>query len=1066
MKHSFIFLLLLPLYSISQQQTLTGKILNEQNQPIPAATITIKSTGKKTTTNNDGIFTIVILTPDSPLPTPDSLSISAIGYETKRLPIQKLKFNMQNNITLSLKTKVLQTVTLSTGYQDIPKERTSGTFEKIDNQSLNRQVSPDILSRLEGAGSLLFDKSSARTPFTIRGISSISSAKDPLVVLDDFPYEGSLENINPNDIESITILKDAAAASVWGARAGNAVIVITTKKGNIGQPLRITFNTSLTVTNTPDLAKLPFMSSADYIEAEQFLFSKGYRFSDTANLNRPPFTPVYEILFRQRNGQLSQQQAAARIEQLKQVDVRNDMQEYLYRPGFTRQYALGLSGGSPRTTFTINAGYDKLVSNLGAPYHRFSFRSQHTIIPVSRLQLSMGVELSQARSANGRPAYNSIDYVNGNLYPYAQLADEQGNPLSIVKGVRQLYKDTAGAGKLLDWNYYPLDDYRHLHSTTTSGHITANAGALYRIAKEWNIEIKYRFESQQTTGQTVFDEESYNTRDLINRFSALNRSTGIVTYNLPRGDIMYTSEGNIMAHNARGQVNYNFSHARFNLAAIAGMELRSVKTTGNTNTVYGYDDEHKSVANIDFVNYYPSYLYGGGITIPNGLSFSEKENHFLSAYTNAAGTYDNKYTVTFSGRKDASNLFGVSTNNKWNILWSAGAAWNIAAEKFYKIAALPYCRLRLSWGYSGNVDQSKSAVTTIRYSTVTAPYTNLPYANISQFPNPSLRWEKVRMFNLSADIATRNKKIDATLSFFAKKASGLFGAAPVDQTAGTGSLVLTQNIAAMKGSGWDITLNTKNIDKVFKWYSQLFFTRYKDKVTDYYNASLNANNFISDGNTIKPLIGYPVYALLSYRWAGLDHASGNPQGYINGQASSDYNQLTGSQLTIDQLAYSGPATPPVYGAFTNTFKWKAWSVSANLLYKFGHYFRKEALSYTALFAQGKGNPEYTNRWKQPGDEAFTNVPSMIYPAVSKRDQFYTQADIQVRKAGFIRFRYINLSYSLPSAIIKKWKRRETEVFGNLANLGLIWRANKEKLDPEYPELSPPLTMSVGIRMSL
>jgi TonB-linked SusC/RagA family outer membrane protein len=1044
-----------PFISSCQPITINGKIIDENAKPVPNATITIKQSNKKTISDEHGLFTIhnSLLT--------DTLIISAVGYETTEEPN-----NERGLITIMLRKKsaMLQEVIINTGYQFLSKERITGSFEKIDNVSINLQQSADIISRLEGTSGVLFDKNSQHPPITIRGLSSINGPKDPLIVVDDFPYEGDVSSINPNDVESITILKDAAAASIWGTRAGNGVIVITTKKAKFNQPFRISVTAAVSASPEPDLLALNWMSSSDYIDMEKFLFANGYRFSDTSNTNRPAFTPVYEILFKQRNGQLSAADAETQINALKNIDVRNDMKKYLYRSAFNQQYALNVSGGAKNMAGDFSIGMDNNLSELGALYRRFSLRSANVFSPFKDFRITLNVELSQGRSESGRPSYQSITYNGSSLYPYAKLADANG-PLAIVKSLRQPYKDSAGAGKLLDWNYYPLDDYKHTKTTSVLDHWLANLGLQYNFLKNFELAIKYQLEKQSASANTLNDVNSYAARDLINRFSQLNRSTGVIKYIVPYGDILYQSGADMLAQNLRGQLNYNKNWYENKITAIAGAEIREIKYTTNDNTIYGYDHNHLSVSNIDFVNTYPSFLNGAGLMIPNGLSFSEKLNHFVSAYANGAYTYAGKYTLSASLRKDASNLFGVHTNDKWNMLWSAGASWDLSAEHFYKVEWLPFLKLRATIGYSGNVDQSKSAVTTLSYAPNTAPNTNLPFALVSQFPNPDLRWEKVRMMNLAFDFASVNRRISGTVEYFNKKGLDLFGAAPLDQTTGLGGSSLTKNVASMKGHGVELNINSLNIDRAFKWNTQWLFTYYRDRITDYYISTTAGSNFISNGNVITPLVGKPVYSVLSYPWAGLDPLTGNPQGIINGQISSDYSALTGSQFGIGNLVYSGPALPPFYGSVINSFSFKNLSLSVSVLFKLGDYFRKQSINYSQLFTYGIGNSDFANRWQKPGDEKYTNVPSMIYPASSLRDQFYTQSEILAANAGLLRLKFINLAYDFSQTFLKKLRIQSFRLYAAADNLGILWKANPWGIDPDYPVGLPPLkTFTLGCKL--
>jgi len=305
-----------------------GRVVDEKGEPIGGVTVSIKGTDISTATDGNGEFSLKSVERDA------ILVFTHVSMETFEL---KASDKSELTITLKPKARALSDVQViaNTGYQRIPKERATGSFEFINNEELNRRVGTDILSRLEGVSSgLLFDRrlqegnenSINTNNIIIRGLSTLNEAmKQPLIVVNNMPYDGDINNINPNDVETITVLKDAAAASIWGARAGNGVIVITTKQGKFNQPLSVSINTNLNVSGKPDLFKYRQMSVSDYIAVEKFLFDNGYFDGDLANTSTyPALSPVVEILAKQRDGAISAAEASAQIDALKKMDVRND----------------------------------------------------------------------------------------------------------------------------------------------------------------------------------------------------------------------------------------------------------------------------------------------------------------------------------------------------------------------------------------------------------------------------------------------------------------------------------------------------------------------------------------------------------------------------------------------------------------------------------------------------------------------------------------------------------------------------------------------------------------------
>jgi len=758
--YAFLSLLTLRLYG---QQKISGRVTNfETGQAITGATIKLTKSRTVTTTGNDGSFAF------SGNNLPDSLVVSHLGFITQRLLINDSGQSQNLDIKLVTSVTTMQEVTVSTGYQTLPKERATGSFTQLNNNLLNQQVSTDVISRLESITSgLFFDRTTSATPqIEIRGLSTINGPTAPLIVVDNFPYEGDITNINPNDVESITILKDAAAASIWGTRAGNGVIVITTKKAKYNQPPAIDFNANLTIGEKPNLNYIPQMSSNDYINVEQMLFNNGFYDSRIADPSHPGLTPVIELLNAERNGTLSAGSANAQINALRHIDVRNDFTKYFYQQSKNQQYAISLKGGSDTQSWLFSSGYDNDTNNLDGGYDRINLHFQDNFKPLKNLQVNTSLYYTQSTTTAGKPGYGSITSYNGGLYPYAQFADANGNALPVAKDYRLSYLATLPPG-LLDWKYYPLTDYQNISNKTTLQDITANLGATYNLFSFLNFSGQYQYERQSNNNDDNEGVGSYGVRNLINEFTQIDGS-GNVTNIVPAGGVLNLNNQLIETQNFRGQFNFDKSWGKNEVNAIAGGELRQVNTSGNSNSFYGYDPNTLTFGNVDMTNTYPLYVTGNYDFIPDNKSLTAIRNHFISLFANAAYTYDGKYTFSASGRRDASNLFGVNTNHKWNPLGSAGFAWDLSKEGFYKVGFLSYLRLRATYGLSGNADFSQTAVSTISFLN-NSPYTQTPQAIFNTYANPDLKWETVSMLNLAADFSAFNRRLSGSVEYYHKK---------------------------------------------------------------------------------------------------------------------------------------------------------------------------------------------------------------------------------------------------------------------------------------------------------
>ncbi len=933
-------------------------------------------------------------------------------------------------------------------------------------------MSTDILSRLEGISSLYFDKRGlGNGALIIHGPSTIFANASPLIIVDNFPYDGDINNINPNDIESITVLKDAAAASIWGVRAGNGVIVITTKKGKYKKTPVLEINSNITIGQKPDLLYAHAISSSEFIDVETFLFGQGFYNGDISNTTtRPPLSPVVEILVKRKAGLISALDSTTQINMLRNIDVRYDLLKYFYRNSVSQQYALNYSGGSDNFNYFLSAGYDKILPNLLRNYNdRITVNARISYAPLKFLEFSTAVVYTAVQSLSGNPAQSII--VGGSsgktLYPYAQLADINGNPLSIVKDYRYGYIDTVGAGKLLDWKYRPLQELSEANNKSNQSDLRFDFTATYKYNKHFSADLLYRFEKQTGDNKNLYSQNTYMVRNLINRF--YNPATN--KYGVPLGSILDRTYSSVFSQSGRFQTDYKQSWSSLHdVVAIAGAEIRQTKTQSDAYRVYGYSDDVLTYTNVDFIDNLPIYAgLGPSQPVPNPGGFSSGTLHFVSLYANAAYTYNKKYTASLSARKDASNLFGVSSNQKWVPLWSSGVSWQVNKERFYKSNILPLLKARITYGYNGNVDNTLSAFTTLRYNS-SALFTSQQYAILQNPPNPELQWEKMAVLNFGIDFSFKNDRISGSIDYYRKNGNNLIGFAPVDPTTGVQSSTLTftfkGNVASMKGNGIDLILNTENLKGKLKWTTTFLFDYTTAKVTKYVLANLNATAFLNLGLSPNPVPGRALYSIYSYAWAGLDPATGDPQGYLNGAVSKDYTSLT--NVTVDKLVYNGSAIPVFYGSLLNTFTWKNFSLSANIIYKLGYYFRRTSIDYNALFNVWVGNSDYAKRWQKPGDEKFTNVPSIIYPDANiNRDNFYTSSQVLVERGDHIRLQDLSLAYNL-SRLKKNWPLKNIQLYTYLNNIGILWRANRSGLDPDYFSGGYPLpfTISFGFKTSI
>ena len=1059
MNKLWIIICLLCIAGFSHAQELRGKILSATDSlPLPGVSISMNNK-VETTTNASGGFKLNLKNGAN------VITIRSVGFRDTTITVQIPVSNVLM-VYLHVATNNLDEVVINTGYQTLPKERATGSFVTLSNKQLNEQISPDILGRIEaiGNGVTVDRRGNSRDRLMVRGLSTISGPRDPLIILDNFPYQGDLSNINPNDIENITILKDAAAASIWGSKAGNGVIVLTSKKASAGQDLKISFNSNYTTGPKPDLFSKRMISSASMIEVEQMLFDKGYYNSKITSSSKPPLSPVVEMLAANRNGTLSSGDLNQQLSVLRGIDVRRELLDKSYNNPINRQYALNLSGSSKSNTWTLSAGYDNNVSALDATSTRLTLNSQNSIKLIKNVQLDVGIRLTEANVSGGKVGIDGLGIGTGaTIYPYLQLAAADGTPLPIARSYSQSYLNTlAATGQLMDWNYYPLAEHLHNNSKIATRDFTTNIGLNYTFLKDFKASIRYQNEREVVRNKMLFDNESFTARSAVNNYTQID-ATGKMTYKVPKGGVLDNTESIFKIQNLRGQLDYNKQWNAHQIAVIAGGELNDASFEEQGSRVYGYDNETLAYVPVDYTVAYPMYVTHSNSFIEDGpTGFGSTVKRFVSVFANGAYTFKNRYTVSGSLRQDASNLYGVKTNEKWKPLWSTGFSWLLSDEPFYKVPWLPYLKLRATYGFAGNIDQSKTAVTTISAFQV-SKYTNLATSIFNEFVNPELRWEKVGTINLGADFSMLNNRIKGSIEVYRKTATDLYGISSTDYTA-VPSDNLIRNIASIRAEGLDVGLNIHSIKGRINLYTDINFNLYRDKVLNYNLVSMQGSAFVGNGNLGAK--GYPVNGIYSYRWAGLDAANGNPQGYFEGNLSEDYSKLTGAATQFGDMVFNGSAIPTTFGSIGNTVEYKQISLTVRATYKFGYWFRRASLSYSNLYRLN-GDPDYDLRWKFPGDETHTQIPSLVYPYDTNRDNFYNYSDLLVERGDHIRLDYISLGYTLNRIQAKKLPVNAIKIQFNISNLGLLWKANKTGIDPSYNgNIAPSRNYSIGLRCTL
>jgi TonB-linked SusC/RagA family outer membrane protein len=1028
------------------------KVINQRNIPMENIFATNPESGQTTNTNSHGVFYMSDVLPFSFL----ILSGDKIKTDTFRIP-NKTYF------TLTVKTDTIQhdadelavVEVVSNGYQQSNKKTATGSYYSVSQDVLQLSVNPSLEEKLIGMipGYLqttnYIPGTYQSTPMSLSVRTTMVSNPRPLIIVDNFPFEGNLNDINPEDVENITVLRDAAAASIWGARAANGVIVITTKSGKFNQKPSVSVNSSLSIGNEPDLYKLDGLSARDKVSLDSFLYKKNYYLTLLRTPSHPALSPVVEAFYNTGLNDVTREQY---LDSLRNLDVRKDMQKYYYRKSKRSQFNLQLNGGGKYVAYGLSLGFDHTQPEI-----KESWEERKTVLwnnnfrPYSWMELTTTASYSRYmhRNTNGIPV---------NTEPYAMLADADGNPVAHAYQRRLSYINSNATSGLLDWNYFPLRDFQLRRLTLTEEDLRVQAALKIRrfphFLEGLDAGAYVQYQEENNEQSDLKNKESFEVRNLVNNYT--QKTTAGITRPIPWGDILDVINNKQKTFNIRYQLNYNKSwrnNIRLNL--MAGRDRIRLLNASTSNRTYDYSYYNQSGQTVPLNQPFPIFYFPSQtLVIPNLKNAQSTTLNYISYYGNGNLQLMNRYFFSVSGRMDISNLYGAQTNDKKIPLYALGLSWDLSGEKFYRIKWLPDLKLRFTYGIAGNTPNSPNAYLTASQA---GQNTSLdPMSAINNLPIPSLRWEKTKTLNIGMQSSLVNDVMDVSIDWFSKKATDLMGFKRADET--TGSRSLTGNVSAMKGQHLDVVLSTKIIRRAFQWRSDLLVTWLKDYVVTTDDTLHEAWEYC-DPTRFTPVKNKPLYGIFSFPYEGVD-VNGNPLG--RNKDTFYTSMLTASGY--DSLIYHGRSTPPVFGTLINQFSWKQFTLSTTILYKLNYYFRRQSINYSGLLdGSSPGSADFSLRYK-PGLATNTNIPSMQYPFNKNRDLFYNFSQTLIERADHIRLQNIQLGFDLEKKALQKLQLKTCTIYVNLSNLGIIWKANDRGIDPdkltEYPQ---PLMLSVGIR---
>ena len=1082
-KHIILLFIILciGLTKASAQHSITGKVLDATNQePIPFASVTIKNVKSGTTTDNNGNFTLKVNNNDI-------LIVSFMGYETKEVNI-----GTQKKVTILLsESSVLLDAVVVTGFQNLKKTTFTGSSVKIKADDINLPGETDISRMLEGkaAGVSIQNVSStfgSAPKIRVRGATSINGENKPLWVVDGIVLEdvvnvsndqlasgdpttllgSSVAGINTNDIETIDVLKDAAATALYGARAMNGVVVITTKRGKEGKP-RIHYSGNYTVRTKPRYSEFNIMNSADQMSVYAEMERKGLLTSDIVNNQS---SGIYGIMYNRINTwdeskqqYLLENTYAARHNFLMEHAAANtDWFDLLFTNSIMNEHTLSVSSGSQKSKSYISLGFlndpgwtvadkvNRITMNFRNDYQLndkigFSFQTVGSV----RMQNAPG---SLSRSSD---VVSGISSRNFDINPFNYA-------LNTSRALRAY--DSNGEREYYTLNFAPFNILEELDNN----YIKLNVIDLKAQAEfNWQIfkGLKYNFTGAIRYVRSKQEHEIHENSNMANAYRAAGNSTirennpylykdpsdpsaePIVV--LPKGGFYNTAENLLLNYDIRNSVSFSkIWNEKHEFNALLGQQIKYSDRQTNSNTGYGFQYDMGGTVSMN-------YLIMKQMIEQNFDYYSRALTYdrFAAFYANVDYTYDRRYSISGTVRYDGSNTMANSSSARWLPTWNISGKWNIGNEAFMKdFVWLDALALRAGVGLTASMPPLSNATPIFINSNTTRPSTDIESGiEIYTLGNSDLTWEKSYQSNFGFDATFLKGRLDFSFDYFIRNSFDLLSVIKVSGIGG--ERYKWANSADLSASGFDITLSGKPIvTKDFMWSSSFTMGYSKNEIKNsMQQPQINTLVGITGGNKN----GYPVNGLFSIPFAGLNPENGVPMFYDeNGTITSDINFQSTS---TDYLKYEGPTDPKYTGGFNNSFTWKGISLDIFFTFQAGNVIRLNPV-FNSSYNDSQATPkEFFNRWEFRGDEKHTNIPaiadkdlisdlSSTYPYSA-----YNYSDIRVAKGDFIRLKSLSVGYTIPQKLFKSWK-----LFSDIRlrvtgkNLWLLYSDNKlNGQDPEF-----------------
>ncbi len=1063
--------------------TIRGRITDSSGAPLAGVSILSKGTKIGTFTNGSGDFVLAGVSSGA------TLVISNVGYQTREVKLSAGQTNL--TINLSSEAGTLAEVVL-TGFQRIEKKKFTGAAVTLKAEDVRVDGSTDVSRMLEGraAGVSVQNVSStfgSAPKVRVRGATSINGDNKPLWVVDGVVLEdiinisndqlssgdpttllgSSVAGINANDIETFDILKDAAATALYGARAMNGVVVITTKKGRVGKSV-ISYTGNFSTQLKPIYSDYNIMNSAQQTSVLAELDRKGIL---TSNILDNPDYGVYGKMYDlinipDANGNFALQNTTeAKAGFLKKYALANtNWFDILFKNSLTQEHSLSISTGTNKSqSFFSTSFYNDDGWTIADNVKRYTLNFRNTYNFTDKLTAGF----TTVASVRQQRAPGALSRVS-NPVTGAYDRDFDINPFSYSLNTSRTLTayDDNGNPEYFRRNFAPFNIINEL----ANNYLDINVIDLKlqgEIGYKLTNHLQYEFIGAIRYVKSSFEHQITEKANMANAYRANGNAT-IAANNkflytdpdnpsappvvvLPFGGFYNRTEDKLISYDVRNSLNYtNTFNSKHAVNILLGQQVKYADRQNFSNTGYGYQYDNGGIPFVDYrilkQTIESNFPYYG---------MSKEFDRFAAFYLNAQYTFDKKYNFYGTVRYDGSNQLGSSKNARWLPTWSFGGAWNVEEESFMKnIHAIDYLKIRASYGLTASLGPATNSNTVLRSLTTnrTFPTERESVIQIEHLENSDLTWEKNYQTNIGLDAGLFNGKINVSLDVYQRNSFDLIS---LIKTGGIGGeAIKAANYADLKAQGAEALIGGQVIKaKNWGWRTNFTFGYNTTKITNAKNLPIIFDLVKAEGGNIE---GYPVNSLFSINYKGLDHLTGVPT-FINEKGELSPNVYLQDE-DISHLVFEGSVDPKFTGGFSNTFSYRAFSLNIFVTYQAGNKIRLYPVFKTDYSDFDALPKEFIDRWEMPGDETKTNVPSVLDAyqryLVNGSGNFpynnYNYSTERVADGGFVRLKTVSLTYNITQDILKKTPFNTLSLTAVSANPWLIYSDPKLKgQDPEF-----------------